>query len=189
MLANTELKKEDKNKAYALFFSRIMRKETKIELIKYIIIIILVILFRTFFYTLIRVNGDSMNDTLYNGEIMILDRISYRFNDIKRFDIVVVKTDSSYLIKRVIGLPGEKLKYIDGNLYINNKFVKEDYLDYITEDFDISDKAIPDDCYFVMGDNRSNSADSRVYGCFKKERILGKTSLVLFPFSEAGKKE
>ena len=166
-----------------------MKKENKIEIVKYIIIIVLVLLFRTFFYTLIRVNGASMDHTLKDGEIMILDRISYRFNDIKRFDIVVVKTDSTYIIKRVIGLPGEKLKYVDGKLYINGKLVKEKYLDQVTEDFDISSEKIPKNCYFVMGDNRANSSDSRVYGCFDKKRILGKTSLVLLPLNEAGKKE
>ena len=122
---------------------------------------------------------------------MILNKINYKFTDIKRFDIVVVKTENNKIIKRVIGLPGETLKYEDNVLYINGQEVKESYLKEKTEDFNINElgyKKIPQDCYFVMGDNRDNSNDSRIIGCVKREQIKGKTSLVIFPFKNAGYK-
>ena len=168
-----------------------MKSETKKELIIYGSIILAIILIRTFIVTPVRVNGTSMYSTLNDGEIMILNKINYKFSDIKRFDIVVVKTENNKIIKRVIGLPGETLKYEDNVLYINGQEVKESYLKEKTEDFNINElgyKKIPQDCYFVMGDNRDNSNDSRIIGCVKREQIKGKTSLVIFPFKNAGYK-
>ncbi len=168
-----------------------MKSETKKELIIYGSIILAIILIRTFIVTPVRVNGTSMYSTLNDGEIMILNKINYKFTDIKRFDIVVVKTENNKIIKRVIGLPGETLKYEDNVLYINGQEVKESYLKEKTEDFNINElgyKKIPQDCYFVMGDNRDNSNDSRIIGCVKREQIKGKTSLVIFPFKNAGYK-
>lgn len=166
-----------------------MKKETKKELIIYGSIILAIILIRTFVITPVRVNGSSMYSTLKDGEIMILNKLDYKLHDIERFDIVVVKTDEKKIIKRVIGLPGETLKYEDNTLYINDKKIDEPYLKDATEDFNITslgyDK-IPDDCYFVLGDNRDNSSDSRIIGPIKKSQITGSASLVLFPFSEAG---
>ncbi len=163
-----------------------MKKENIREIIIYASIILFIILLRTFIITPVRVNGNSMNNTLHNGEILLLDKISYRFSDIKRFDIVVINYKNERLIKRVIGLPGESLKVSDGNLYINDKLTKEDYLDEITDDF-IYDGVIKENCYFVMGDNRDDSLDSRYFGCFDKKDILGKTNFTLFPFSKFGK--
>ena len=94
------------------------------ELIPYLVVIIVVVLIKVYIFSPIRVQGNSMDDTLSNGDIMILDEISYRFKDIKRFDIVVIKTKNDFLIKRVIGLPGEKVKYKNNKLFINNKYVK-----------------------------------------------------------------
>ena len=158
------------------------------EILSYIVIIVIVLLIKQFIITPIRVNGDSMNDTLVDKDIMILDKISYRFSSINRFDIVVVRKNNDYLIKRVIALPGEKLEYKDNKLYINGKFIEEDFLHKDTEDF-ILDKEIPDDYYFVVGDNRGDSLDSRIIGLIKEEEILGKTSLVLFPFNRIGVKK
>ena len=168
-----------------------MKSETKKELIIYGSIILAIILIRTFIVTPVRVNGTSMYSTLNDGEIMIVNKINYKFTDINRFDIVVVKTENNKIIKRVIGLPGETLKYEDNVLYINGQEVKESYLKEKTEDFNINElgyKKIPQDCYFVMGDNRDNSNDSRIIGCVKREQIKGKTSLVIFPFKNAGYK-
>ncbi len=169
-----------------------MKKSTKKELIIYGSIILAIILLRTFIITPVRVNGTSMNETLEDGEIMILNKIDYTFNEINRYDIVVVKTEDSKIIKRVIGLPGETLKYENNTLYINGKETEEPYLTEETEDFNITELGydkIPQDCYFVMGDNRNNSSDSRIIGCVKKENIEGSASLVIYPFKEAGIKK
>ena len=169
-----------------------MKKSTKKELIIYGSIILAIILLRTFIITPVRVNGSSMDYTLEDGEIMLLNKIGYKFTDINRFDIVVVDTVDSKIIKRVIGLPGETLKYENNTLYINGKEVDEPYLKEKTEDFNLTDlgyEKLPQDCYFVMGDNRNNSSDSRIIGCVKKENIEGSASLVIYPFDEIGFKK
>lgn len=169
-----------------------MKKETKKELIIYGSIILAIILIRTFIVTPVRVNGTSMHPTLKDGEIMILNKIDYVFNDIERFDIVVVKTDNNKIIKRVIGLPGETLKYENNTLYVNGKEIEEPYLKEGTSDFNLTElgyKKLPKDCYFVMGDNRDNSNDSRLLGCIKEKNIEGSSSLVIFPFSKAGNRK
>ena len=158
------------------------------EILSYVIIIIIVLLIKQFIITPIKVNGDSMNNTLKDKDIMILDKISYRFQNIKRFDIVVVKKDKEYLIKRVIGLPGETVEYKNNKLYINNKNVAEKFNHEKTTDFILEEK-IPEGYYFVVGDNRPNSNDSRYIGLIKEEEILGKTSLVIFPFNRFGNKK
>ena len=165
------------------------------EWLPYIVIIIVVILIRTYIVTPVIVRGDSMYSTLEDGEVLFLSKITYRLSDIKRFDIVVVKDlDNDLIIKRVIGLPGDKIEYKEGNLYINDKIIKEDYTDYIMEDFNVDsiceitnlecNGIIPNDMYLVLGDNRKISADSRVKGLIKKEQILGKTILRIWPLNK-----
>lgn len=163
-------------------------KEKYKEILSYIIIIIIVLLIKHYIITPIKVNGNSMNNTLKDKDIMILDKISYRFQEIKRFDIVVVKKGNDYLIKRVIGLPGETVEYKNNKLYINGKNIDEKFIHEKTNDF-IMEEKIPDDCYFVVGDNRPVSNDSRYIGVINKKDILGKTSLVIFPFSRIGVKK
>lgn len=152
------------------------------ELVPYIIIILAVVLIRTFVVTPIRVDGPSMNPTLTNGNIMILNKLA----KIDRFDIVVIKSSKAHdtLIKRVIGMPGETIEVKDGKLYINDKLVKDKYGYGVTRDFDKI--KIPKNEYFVMGDNRPISADSRIFGTFNKKDIKGTTRLVLFPFKKIG---
>lgn len=159
-------------------------KDSLKELVPYAIIILVVVLIRTFLVTPVVVNGTSMTNTLQNGDTMILNKIGMKFNDIKRFQIVVIKTDKSYLIKRVIGLPGEVISYKDGKLYINEKVVDDPYYKNNTEDFD--PVKVPNDYYFVMGDNRNDSMDSRIIGPVKKSDIMGTTKLIMFPLSNIG---
>lgn len=167
------------------------KKDNTIEYFVYVFLIVLVIFIRTFIVTPVRVNGTSMYPTLKNGEIMLLNKITYRFNNIKRFDIVVINTQDDKIIKRVIGLPGETLKFENNVLYINGQEVKEAFLKEETKDFDIRNLSydkIPSDCYFVMGDNRDNSKDSRMIGCVKKKQITGKANLVIFPLKDKGRR-
>lgn len=163
-------------------------KEKYKEILSYIIIIVVVLLIKHYVITPIKVNGNSMNNTLKNKDIMILDKISYRFQEIERFDIVVIKKGNDYLIKRVIGMPGETVEYKNNKLYINDKNIDEKFIHEKTNDF-IMEEKIPDDCYFVVGDNRPVSNDSRYIGVINKKDILGKTSLVIFPFSRFGIKK
>ncbi len=155
------------------------------ELIPYILIIIVVLLFKRYIVSPIRVNGQSMYPTLKNADMMILNETSYYFKDIKRFDIVVVDAKDELIIKRIIALPGETISYKDNTLYINGKKVEEKYSYGITDDFE--SVKLKKDEYFVMGDNRQNSLDSRYFGPFKKKYIRGKTNVIFLPFDRMGK--
>ena len=152
----------------------------------YVYIVIVVVLIRTFLVTPALVDGDSMNDNLYNNDLVIINKLVYRISDIKRFDIVVVKNDfdKDKIIKRVIALPNETLIYRNNKLYIDGKEIKTDITFKDTEDFEYTTK---DGEYFVLGDNRPNSKDSRYLGPFKKDKILGRVLIRLFPFNKIGK--
>lgn len=161
------------------------------SLITYILIILVVVLIRVFLIDPFRVDGSSMDTTLSDGEIMILNKIVYRKNDIKRFDIVVINKGNKKIIKRVIGLPGETIEYKDNKLYINGEEVEDPYPSTETDDFSITNighTKIPGDSYFVMGDNRANSLDSRYneVGVIKKNKIMGRARLVIWPFNKFG---
>lgn len=159
------------------------------ELLPYILVLIVILCIKKFAFGTILVNGNSMRDTLHHKDFMILDKMTYRFHEIERFDIVVVQVENQKLIKRVIGLPGEFIEYKDNELYVNGKKVEDHHSDRVTYDFDLHSvdlSHIPEDCYFVMGDNRTDSLDSRSFGVVKRKQILGKTSFVLFPFSRFG---
>ena len=154
------------------------------ELLPYIIIILVVVLIRTFIITPVRVNGKSMDPTLENNEIVLLKKYDKSF---ERFDIVVFDYGDSHLIKRIVGLPGETLYYYNNELYINDEKIAEDFLPKDTETYDfVWDKEIPEGYYFVMGDNRNNSTDSRMIGLVSKSEIRGTTDFVLFPFNRFG---
>lgn len=153
------------------------------EVISCIIIVVFVLLIRKFFYSPIIVNGTSMYPTLEDKDVMILDKVRLR-KGIDRFDIVVVKSEGTYIIKRVIGLPGETVMYQDNKLYINGKYVEDNYSLSETSNFDAV--KLNDDEYYCLGDNRVNSKDSRIIGPVNKSQILGKANLVLFPFSKVG---
>lgn len=157
------------------------------EVLSYLIIILVVVLIRAFVVTPVRVDGMSMWPTLNDKEILLLKKYD---KDIERFDIVVIKYGNSKLVKRVIGLPGESVKISNNNLYINHSMIDDIDLDVKTDDFSLGElgyDVIPNDYYFVMGDNREISADSRIIGLIKKEDILGTTSFRIFPFNKIGK--
>ena len=162
-----------------------MKKETMLniakEIIPYAIILIVVILIRTFLVTPIRVNGPSMDTTLKDGEIMILNKLGKP----EKGKIVVVNIESDKIIKRVIATPGDSVYCKDGVVYVNDKALKENYTSSDTADF--KKVYLKDDEYFVMGDNRKVSMDSRTFGPVNKKQILGTTNLILFPISKKGK--
>ena len=160
-------------------------KVTK-DIMWYVLIIVAAILIKLFVFSPIRVNGTSMSPTLEDGDIMILNEIGYHLHGVDRFDIAVAKIDGEKLIKRVIGLPGETVEYKDGKLYINGEIVVENFTHGDTEDFSLSQlsvEKIPDNYYFLVGDNRGNSKDSRTIGLVHKSKIIGKAKLIIYPFS------
>lgn len=159
------------------------------NILSYVFVIAIAILIKEFIFSPIKVNGTSMYPTLNDGDLMILNEIGYHLNGVERFDIVVVKKNGERLIKRVIGLPGETVEYKDNELYINGELVKEEFTHATTHDFTLSEinyDVIPEGYYFVVGDNRTNSLDSRKIGLISKSEIKGKTKLVIFPFDKFG---
>ena len=140
------------------------------------------------------VNGSSMEPSLSNGDNLIVDKISYRFRDPQRYDIIVFPfqyEEKKYYIKRIIGLPGETVRIDEaGNIYINGKVLKESYGLEVMEDPGIAKDGITlgDDEYFVLGDNRNNSEDSRSpeVGVVKRNTMIGRAWLKIYPFHEIG---
>lgn len=154
------------------------------EFLPYVLILVVVVLIKLFVFGTVRVNGNSMYPTLKNNDIMILNKISYYFKNIERFDIVVVKYEEHYIIKRVIGLPGEVVEYKDNKLYIDGRKIKDRYNSVNQEDFITQ---LGKNEYFVMGDNRGDSLDSRIIGSIDKKDIMGNSEFMIFPFSRFGK--
>ena len=154
------------------------------EILSYVIIIIVVILIRTYIATPVRVNGTSMVPSLEEKEILILNKMNKSFS---REDIVVVskKVEGSSIIKRIIGLPNEKIKCINGVIFINDEKYEDKYGFGTTTDFD--EITLKDDEYFVLGDNRVVSKDSRMLGPIKEKYIEGTTNIILYPFNKRGK--
>ncbi len=168
-----------------------MTKEKLKRLLKnvypYAIVVLVVILLRTFIITPAIVDGPSMEPTLYDNNIILLNKLDYKLNNIKRYDIVVVKWNNEKIIKRVIGLPGEHVEYKEGNLYIDGFVVNENFKHGQTDDFKLETIGfitIPGDKYFVVGDNRPNSTDSRMISLIDKKDILGSVSFRIFPINK-----
>lgn len=159
------------------------------DILSYVLIILAVVAIRVFIFDPIRVDGPSMDKTLSNGEVVILNKYEYRKKDIKRYDIVVVKIDGKKIIKRVIGLPNEKIEIKDNKVYANGEELDSSFASSKAKDFTMSDIGlvkIPGDSYFVMGDNRAVSLDSRYpeVGTIKKDQILGKAALIIWPVNK-----
>ncbi len=150
------------------------------EFIPYVVIFIVVVLVRTYLFTPIIVSGPSMQPTLDGGEMMILNKNG----SLDRFDVVVVDITSEDIIKRIIAMPGETISCENGVIFVNGRRQDEEYSKGITRDFDKIQ--LKDNEYFVMGDNRENSKDSRDIGPVTIDMIKGTTKLVLFPFSKIG---
>ena len=144
----------------------------------------------------VKIDGVSMYPTLMDGDLVFMSRLDININQIKRFDIVTIdcKQLNNVIINRIIGLPGEKIVYINDHLYVDGKYVKEGYFDksyitnakkrynilFFTNDFEIT---VGQNEIFVLGDNRVNSLVSRELGCFKIGDILSKNGILLFPFN------
>ena len=138
------------------------------------------------------VEGASMENTLHNGDNLIVDKLSYRFHDPDRFDIIVFpQEDGRYFIKRIIGLPGESVRIDeDGFIYINGENLQESYGKEVMRDPGLAKDGIQlgADEYFVLGDNRNDSMDSRMaeVGPIVGERIIGRAWLRIYPFDQIG---
>jgi len=168
------------------------------EIIKIVIIALLIVVpIRTFLFQPFFVRGESMTSAFENGDYLIIDEISYRFRSPQRGEVIVFKypnDPSQRYIKRIIGLPGETVEIKDGKVAISNQ--EESYvLDesaYLPSDiFTSGDKLISltGNQYFVLGDNRRASADSRSWGPLNRENVIGRVLLRAWPFTALAKIE
>lgn len=139
------------------------------------------------------VSGGSMNDTLYSKDNLIVEKLSYRFDNPSRYDIIIFypfEGDDEYYVKRVIGLPGETIQIKDGMVYINGELLGEKFGKDIILDPGIAKEPITlgEDEYFVLGDNRNNSRDSREsdIGVVNKKQIKGHVLLRIWPLKHFG---
>jgi len=145
--------------------------------------LLIYLLIRTFLFENYRVVGTSMHPTLADGEFLVVNKLGYRLHQPQRGDIIVFRDPYSpdrKLIKRVIGLPGESVEIRDGQVLINDQILDEPYLDEAGSSARAA-AAIGDDEYFVLGDNRNNSSDSRSWGTLPRAGIVGKAWLSYWP--------
>lgn len=159
----------------------------------FLIILLLIFGIITYVGQRIEVIGSSMSPTLENGDGLFVDKISYRFHEPQRFEIVVFPykyEENTFYIKRIIGLPGETVYIDDGKIYIDDVLLEEYYGKEVIKDPGRAYEPIklgPDE-YFVIGDNRNNSMDSRDpnVGNIRKTQITGKAFMRVFPFNKIG---
>lgn len=184
-------KKKDKKKDFA--------QELLSTFIMIIVFTGVFMLIQRYLFAPVDVEGDSMEPTLSHEDRLILNKTG----DIERFDIVVFPAPDDpekQYIKRVIGLPGDEIFYRDGMLYIDGEEVEEPYIDLSDEDSNLYNfssgdfslqtlhgvEEVPEGEYFLLGDNRVNSKDSRAFGFVEEEEIIGKTSIRFWPWSSRG---
>ncbi|MEC1604443.1 signal peptidase I sipS [Bacillus halotolerans] len=177
----------------------VSKKKSIFEWAKAIIIaVVLALLIRNFIFAPYVVDGESMEPTLLDHERVFVNMTVKYIGEFKRGDIIVLNGDDVHYVKRLIGLPGDTVEMKNDQLYINGKKVAEPYLkankkhakedgyDHLTDDF--GPIKVPDNKYFVMGDNRRNSMDSRNgLGLFTKKQIAGTSKFVFFPFNDIRK--
>ena len=172
-------------------------KEIIKELAGWLLYIVLIIALTWIVVTFVgqrtEVSGSSMETTLSDKDQLIVDKMTYRFRDPKRYDIVVFPyqyQDNTYYIKRIIGLPGETVQILSGMVYIDGMRLDEHYGNEIMENPGIAEEPLTlgEDEYFVLGDNRNNSSDSRAsdVGLIHREDLIGRAWIRVWPLSQIG---
>lgn len=162
-----------------------------------LIALVIIVPFRVFIAEPFVVSGHSMLPNYYDKDYLIIDRLSYRTSEPRRGDVVVLKfpkDTSQFFIKRIVGLPGEQVRIFQGGVYVYNKEhpngikLAEPYLSAPVETNGRTDiTRLGSDEYFVLGDNRTASSDSRVWGILPRRDIIGKAWLRVLPVSRFGK--
>lgn len=148
------------------------------------IAVIAALIVQRYVFTLTRVLGPSMEETLYTNQVMAVLRVNYYFNEPQRGDVVFCHYPGweEDCVKRVIGLPGERLKIVDSTVYINDEPLEEPYLT-LPDTSDFNEVVVPEGSYFVLGDNRRISLDSRGVGALERNAIGGQCLGVVWPMS------
>lgn len=188
-----ELREEEKGSKKPLLSDK-AKKEIREWIVSLATAVIVVLLLRTFLFTIIRVDGPSMSDTLLDGDKLFVTIADMRADGPERFDVIICKypNRSDQYVKRVIGLPGDTISVKQGVLYVNGEAVEEPFLsDARTVRFDKGSNnfgpiEISEGEYFVMGDNRDNSNDSRNVGVITDEMVIGKVRYIIWPLNRIG---
>jgi signal peptidase I len=170
------------------------RKSNRDEILSWVKMIVsaflIAMVLRTFVFQMALVNQISMNPTLYEGQMLVISKINYFIGDPQRGDIIVLKdeAENKLLIKRVIGLPGEEIQVQNGKVYIDTKELQPDYTSFPTYAYTQDTWTLPQGEYFVMGDNREHSRDSRSedVGLVARTNIIGKAVFRIWPLNKLG---
>lgn len=178
------------------------KKKIKKEVLSWaktlVVVLLLVVAIRAFLFTNYIVYGSSMMPTIQDRERVIINKIGYDVGSPDRFDMIVFHAnETTDYIKRIIGLPGDTIEFIEDSLYVNGEFIEETYLNgavaknnrrHYTEDFKLEwltgEKTVPEGHYFVLGDNRPNSIDSRHIGFIPFDKIVGKADIAYWPIKD-----
>ena len=193
-MSNETVSQENSNKQEEGAKKTDLKKEVLSWIFYILFVIALTYVIITFVGQRTMVDGRSMNATLNDGDNLIVEKLSYRFGDPERFDIIVFPPQESpkeHYIKRIIGLPGETVQIdAEGKIYINGEVLEENYgLETIRNAGRAAEPiTLGDDEYFVLGDNRNNSKDSRsdAVGNVKRSSITGRAWLRIWPLSDIG---
>ncbi|AVQ98615.1 signal peptidase I [Oceanobacillus iheyensis] len=176
-----------------------MKKWRLRKLIPVILILaVLVIGLRSLLFASYVVDGESMQPTLYDGNLLMVNKVIYDLTQAERFDVIVFHAnEEDDYVKRVVGLPGDEISYENDKLYVNGKYVEEPFLEsYVkasettpyTSDFTLDEvtgeKEVPEGKLFVMGDNRQDSLDSRAFGFISQEQLVGKVDIKYWPLNK-----
>jgi signal peptidase I len=152
-----------------------------------VLALVIALLIKTFLFQAFYIPSESMVPTLKIHDRVLVNKLSYKLHPVHRGDIVVFKAPPHAdpgiddLVKRVVGLPHETVSGHDGHVYVNHRLLKEPYLPARSFTSDFGPKVIPEDSYWVMGDNRGNSKDSRSFGFIPKSHIVGRVFLRIWP--------
>jgi len=184
-IMNQEQPEKDKAKTFAL-----LGVEFSLEFVKTaLIVFLLAIFFRFYIFQPFIVVGQSMEPNFHDKEYLVVDKVTTRFRDPKRGEIVIfhpLQNPSESYIKRVIGLPGETVEVKDGKVYVNDKILEESYVLHdatLSADNSYPKETLGDDEFYVFGDNREHSSDSREIGPIPRANLQGRVAVVLFPLN------
>ncbi len=159
-----------------------------VEIIQTVVLALVLFFAINFISARIRVDGGSMKPSFHNGDYVIVNRLAYQWGEIQRGDVVVfpypLSPEEDY-IKRVIGLPGDRVAIYGGGVYVNGQRIDEPYISSAPAN-DVAEIVVPEGYVYVLGDNRNASSDSRSWGPLEIEAILGKAIFRYYPFDSIG---
>lgn len=159
-----------------------------VEIIQTVVLALVLFFAINFISARIRVDGSSMEPTFHNGDYVIVNRLAYQWGEMQRGDVVVfpypLSPEEDY-IKRVIGLPGDRVAIYGGDVYVNGQHIEEPYISSAPAN-DVAETVVPEGYVYVLGDNRNASSDSRSWGPLEIEDILGKAVFRYYPFDSIG---